>query len=39
MTALRFATKLPAAILRDLWAFFLDPAQWSNDTNEDPNDA
>ena len=39
MTALRFAYRLPAAILRDLWAFFLDPAEWSNDTNEDPNDA
>ena len=34
MTFVRFATKLPAAILRDLWAFFLDPAQWANDTGD-----
>ena len=40
MILAHFLLALPAAILRDLWAFFLDPAEWSNDTNdEDPNDA
>ena len=39
MTAAKFLLALPGALLRDLWTFFLDPAEWSNDTNEDPNDA
>ena len=37
MTALRFATKLPAALLRDLWAWLTtEPAcRFANLTNED----
>lgn len=37
MTALRFATKLPAALLRDLWAWLVtEPAcRFANLTNED----
>ena len=35
MTAAKFLLALPAAFLRDLWAFFLDPAEWSNDTGDD----
>ena len=34
MILAHFLLALPAAIFRDLWAFFLDPAQWANDTGD-----